>query len=226
MLRFLLIETSTSIGSVCVTENDTVLAAAFEAEQKSHSARIIHMIQEVLKDAKLSLSDLDAIGYSRGPGSYTGLRIGLSTAKGLCFRLQKPLMALSGLYGLANEAMKSVKADFYVPMIDARRDEVFHAILDGSGKVIREASPLILEPDCFDAFFAKGSLAFIGNGSEKAVKFFSKRNAQFAEPKSCQAEYLLPEGLEFFEQQQFTDLVYEVPHYVKAFQGVKPSPRS
>jgi tRNA threonylcarbamoyladenosine biosynthesis protein TsaB len=223
MPRFLLIETSTPIGSVCVTENDTVLAATFEAEQKSHSARIIHMIQEVLRDAELSLSDLDAIGYSQGPGSYTGLRIGLSTAKGLCFRLQKPLMALSGLYGLANEAMKSVKADFYVPMIDARRDEVFHAVYDGSGKLIRQPAPHILKPGSLEALFSRGKVAFMGNGSSKAVNFFPDQLSIFSEPINCKAEFLLHEALVNFDLQEFADVGHEVPLYVKAFHGVKPS---
>lgn len=214
------IETSTKVGSVCVSKAGELLALTSEQDQKSHSARINPMISEVLQEAGLTFSELDAVAYSCGPGSYTGLRIGLSTAKGLCFRLNIPLIAVSGLKALAMEAFKHCSAAIVIPMIDARRDEVFCAAFNKSGNVLQKEAPLILDAQSFKDLDKSKGIAICGNGADKAGAILGS-GFEICQPIESSAAYLLPVSHKLFEHQTFANLAYEEPNYLKEFYTTK-----
>jgi tRNA threonylcarbamoyladenosine biosynthesis protein TsaB len=209
------IETATKNCSVALSCDGVLLDF-----HETHSENFIHgewltvFIQELMQRQSLQFSDLSGVSISSGPGSYTGLRIGLSTAKGLCFALNIPLIALSTLSLLTESVRFSYPASFYIPMIDARRMEVFAAVFNASGHLVSEPKPEILDPE---SFFEFEPFLFFGDGAIKAQEIWGQRNVSFIDISFPSAQFQVRQAWEKFKLNQFEDLAYFTPEYVKAF---------
>ena len=170
MADILNIETSTSVCSVCLATDGEVVAIRESHERNSHAENITLFCEQVVREAGLSFEDLDAVAVSKGPGSYTGLRIGVSTAKGYCYALNIPLIAIGTLTSLAN-GMLTRSGDageaLYVPLLDARRMEVYSAVFDASLREVREIRADIIDEHAFQDFLEKGPVYFAGDGAPK-----------------------------------------------------------
>jgi tRNA threonylcarbamoyladenosine biosynthesis protein TsaB len=176
------IETSTTNCSVSLSKEGETLIIKEDYSTKFSHAEFLHVfIDEIVKSANINRLDLDAIAVSKGPGSYTGLRIGVSAAKGLCYALDKPLIAVSTLESLSHQ----IKIDngVIVPMLDARRMEVYSAIFDANHHQIRVTQAQILEDGAFLEYLDKGKVYFIGTGVEKTKTLIQHKNAIFIEHK-------------------------------------------
>ena len=182
MALVLNIETATTNCSVSLSKDGETLVLKEDNSLGYSHAETLHLfIDEVFKTAKLNPSDIDAIAVSKGPGSYTGLRIGVSSAKGLCFALNKPLIAISTLESLAHQI--KYKDGFIIPMLDARRMEVYSAIYNSNLELHREIKAEILTEDSYSELLAKHKVYFIGTGVEKTKRLIQHPNAIFVEGK-------------------------------------------
>lgn len=225
MSSILLIETATKVCSVGLAQGNKIIALREDKSmQYSHSSLLTSFIDEVLKEAAIGFNDLDAVAVSMGPGSYTGLRIGVSVAKGLCYALDIPLIAINTLQSLAATAVQPgfVKADFYVPMIDARRMEVYNAVYNKSIKEIRETAAEIIDENAFSNFLEKGKVAFFGDGAPKCKDVINHPNAMFYDDIYPGVNGLMNFALEKFIRKEFEDLAYFEPFYLKDFVAGKP----
>lgn len=181
-----------------------------------HASKITLLIQACLQQAQLKMSDLDAVAVSQGPGSYTSLRIGVSTAKGICYALNKPLIAVDTLQAVALATFELEQKDaLYCPMIDARRMEVYAALFDSKNQMIQEAQAIEIKSDTFEEYFNKNkTIVFSGSGAGKCKAVLTSPLAQFS-PVVCSAKYLIPIALQKFNNQQFADIAYFEPFYLK-----------
>lgn len=215
MAIILNIETATDIGSVCLSEGKKILANIECATPFSHSKETTLMIESCLEKAGLTLEDLDAIAISRGPGSYTSLRIGTSIAKGMCYALEKPLIAVDTLESMALAAKKVAKGDYYVPMIDARRMEVYTAFYNEQMICEQETHALIMDENTFQTeLAAKKTIVFAGNGAEKLKKVVDSSQFIFTSIR-CAAEHLVPLAVKAYESELFESVAYFEPDYLK-----------
>jgi len=215
MAIILNIETATDIGSVCLSEGKKILANVKCTAPFSHSKETTIMIENCLKEARLTLEDIDAIAISRGPGSYTSLRIGTSIAKGMCYALEKPMIAVDTLQSMALAAKKIAKGDYYMPMIDARRMEVYTAFYDEKMICKQETHALIMDENTFSAKLAnKKTIIFAGNGAEKLKKAVDSPQFIFT-PIRCAAEHLVPLAVEAYKSGIFESIAYFEPDYLK-----------
>ncbi|MCB0456287.1 MAG: tRNA (adenosine(37)-N6)-threonylcarbamoyltransferase complex dimerization subunit type 1 TsaB [Flavobacteriaceae bacterium] len=216
MAKILCLETATTNCSVALSENGSVIAFREDySKQYSHAEQLHVFIEDVLKDAKTSLQDLSAIAISKGPGSYTGLRIGVSSAKGLCYSLGVPLVSIPTLYVLMKQV--EVKTNFIIPMLDARRMEVYASVYNANGKEIRETEAEILDENSFLEFLEKGRVTFIGSGVEKFKEIGNHPNAVFVEGKLPSALQMASLAHQKFEEKKFEDVAYFEPYYLKDF---------
>lgn len=211
------IETATDICSVAIAKGDTLVSQNESTETFSHASAITLLIEDCLKDAGLTLNDLDAVAISSGPGSYTALRVGSSVAKGICYALDKPLIAVDTLEALAHAAFEEVaEGAFYIPMIDARRMEVYTSVYDQSLKLLKATHNLIVEQDSFSEYFEKdGLVVFCGTGALKTKPLFAAKNILYS-VLTCSAKYLIPLSLISFQNKKFQDVAYYSPSYFKA----------
>ena len=209
-----MIETSTECCSVALSEGTQIVAVRVNETPRLHASQLAPYIQEVLREGGLTAADLDAIAVSEGPGSYTGLRVGVSTAKGLCFGSGKPLLGIDTLRILAGQA--EVDCDRIVAMIDARRMEVYAAPFDGSGNKLGETRAVILDADSFHQELEEGTVLFIGTGVEKFQAICRHPNARF---QSCYplAAAMLQPAREALQKKEFKDVAYFEPFYLKDF---------
>jgi tRNA threonylcarbamoyladenosine biosynthesis protein TsaB len=222
MIHILCLETATTNCSVSISSNGNV-AALVESNDKeySHSENLHSFIKEALTSASLSFSDLHAVAVSKGPGSYTGLRIGVSAAKGLCFSLGIPLISLPTLEVLAHQA--SIKEGFIIPMLDARRNEVYTAVFNAEKKLIKDTWAEVLEEDSFEKYLAKEQVYFIGNSNGKASKILSHTNTNFAEDAQFpSAKEMAQLAFSKYQIRGFEDVAYFEPYYLKDFVAIKP----
>ena len=212
--RIILIETSTSLCSVALAENGAITAYRESSAPKAHASLTAVFVQEVLAERGLALSDCDAVCVSKGPGSYTGLRVGVSTAKGLCFGSGKPLVAVGTLDTLVAQADNS-QFRFIIPMIDARRMEVYAAVFEDS-RQITETSPVIVDENSFSEYLEQGPCLFIGDGAGKCADVIRHQNAHFCQcnPK---ASAMLHPAMEALNEKRFEDVAYFEPFYLKEF---------
>ena len=222
MEKIILIETSTALCSVALAENGAVTAYRESSAAKAHASLTAVFVQEVLAERGVTLADCDAVCVSMGPGSYTGLRVGVSTAKGLCFGAGKPLLAVGTLDTLVAQAQFSsaeteanVEYSYIVPMIDARRMEVYAAVFE-NGKQITETAPAIIDENSYAEYLEQGPVLFIGDGAGKCADVIKHPNAQFCQchPK---ASSMLQPALEAYSIQDFKDVAYFEPFYLKEF---------
>jgi tRNA threonylcarbamoyladenosine biosynthesis protein TsaB len=224
MTTYLLaIETSTEICSVALSANTTCIALVENERGNSHAEKIILYVDEVLRQAALKKTQLDAVCISEGPGSYTGLRIGVSSAKGLCYALDIPLIAIPTLQAMAWGARELYpNHKYYSPMIDARRMEVYTAVYNYHLQTVQEIGNIIIDENAYSEFLSSDKLVFSGNGITKAQSLLSANsNAIFCNRKTS-APYLLALAHEKFLKRDFVDLAYFEPFYLKEFHAVKP----
>ncbi len=210
------IETATKSCSVALAKNGHLVAVKEQvSEQYSHSEQLTVFIEQLLQKEGLKVSDLDAIAVSSGPGSYTGLRIGVSTAKGLCYASDMPLIAVSTL-GVMAQAMKDKYPEAQLcPMLDARRMEVYCALYSKS-----QTSPVvakIIDQDSFSEELAQGPILFFGDGADKCQDVLTHINANFELGVYPSATNMIPLAYDKFQNQDFEDVAYFEPFYLKDF---------
>lgn len=218
------IETATTNCSVSISKDGKIVALKEDNDKSySHAERLHVYIETILKEAQIKSYELDAISVSKGPGSYTGLRIGVSTAKGLCFALDTPLISIPTLRALAHQV--NIDEGVIVAMLDARRMEVYSAIYDANYEAIRETQAQILDETSFMDYLEKGKVYFVGNGVEKTKTIIQHPNAFFVEGKlpSSNEMGLLADAK--FEKSDLEDVAYFEPYYLKDFVALKPKPK-
>jgi len=222
MPLLLSIETASDVCSV-VLSNDQELIGIRESERKNSHAEVVTVfIDELFRENNLGKSQLDAVVVSKGPGSYTGLRIGVSTAKGLCYALNIPLIAINTLESMAAEILlktphKNLDNYLFCPMLDARRMEVYSALFDPSGNQIQETLAEIIDENSYANFLENNKVIFFGNGAEKCKGVIKNINAIFIDNIRPSAEYLVRPALEKFKKGKFEDVAYFEPFYLKDF---------
>ncbi len=209
------IETAVAAASICLARNEEILIYNINPEPKDSAAWLHVAIQKMMQEAKLPLSSLNAIAVSAGPGSYTGLRVGMATAKGLCYALNIPLITIDTLELMASSIL-GIRADFFCPMIDARRMEVFMTIFDQSLNKLIPSSNKILEAHSFDEWLEKGTICFSGNGSIKFQPLIAHPNAIFSSQET-HAQHMVPISSSKFSRSEFASLAYAEPFYGKEF---------
>ncbi len=233
MERIILIETSTALCSAALAEDGAVVAYRESSAPKAHASLTAVFIQEMLEECGISLADCDAVCVSMGPGSYTGLRVGVSTAKGLCFGSGKPLLAVGTLDTLVAQAASEVVSNethdfkFIIPMVDARRMEVYTAVFGSSAiqseiqesttyRQITETAPAIIDENSFIEYLEQGPCLFIGDGAGKCADVIKHPNAHFCQcwPK---ASSMLSPAITAFRTGDFKDVAYFEPFYLKEF---------
>jgi tRNA threonylcarbamoyladenosine biosynthesis protein TsaB len=218
MAVILSLETSAKVCSVAVHENDTLLATAEVHIAQSHASKLAPLIKEVNEMAGISFNQLDAVAVSAGPGSYTGLRIGVSTAKGLCFALGIPLVTVNTLELLAFQMSKTLSTNILLcPMIDARRMEVYCRLTDKDLTEIIPNGAMIIDELSFTGILEKNPVMFFGDGATKCRSVIRHRNAAFIEgvyPMALQLGFMAGEKL---KRKETEDLLNFEPFYLKEF---------
>ena len=217
MALILLIETATKSCSVSLSSENKIIACKEEVNnQYSHAEKLTIFITELFKTQDFSIKDLDAIAVSKGPGSYTGLRIGISTAKGLCYALDIPLISVSTLKAMAFRMAQKEESDLYCPMIDARRMEVYNAFYDNTNKEIRGIQADIIEAHSYQKELDKKVL-FFGDGAQKCKQIIQHPNAKFLDDIFPSSKDMLEIANEKFSEKNFEDVAYFEPFYLKDF---------
>jgi tRNA threonylcarbamoyladenosine biosynthesis protein TsaB len=220
MALILHIDTAVQSASVCLAENEVILGTRINPAEKESASWLHLAIQELLLENATLPRQLDAIAISAGPGSYTGLRVGMATAKGLCYALSKPLLTVNTLQMMAN-SVKQPSTEMLCPMIDARRMEVFTAVYDNSLLEVMPASNLILDENSFSSLLNQHTISFFGNGSTKVSSLIRHKNALFISVVSS-AENMVSLAAKMFSQQHFANLAYTEPYYGKDFHSSIP----
>jgi tRNA threonylcarbamoyladenosine biosynthesis protein TsaB len=229
MALILGIETATSICSVALVKDGKLLAIRESEGSKEHSAALTGYFADVFTEAQLTFQKLDAIAVSMGPGSYTGLRIGVSSAKGLCYALDKPFIAIDTLKSIAWEAIQQCKQQkkdmekiLLCPMLDARRMEVYTAMFDSNLQLIEPVNACVVTEDFFNAF-ADREIIYFGDGASKCISLFqSKSNFSYLDLINLSALSICMLAESEFENNNFADVAYCEPFYLKDFIAGKP----
>jgi tRNA threonylcarbamoyladenosine biosynthesis protein TsaB len=214
------IETATTSCSVALANNGEVLAFKEINARNIHAEVITVYIDELMAQTNSTYADVDAIAVSCGPGSYTGLRIGVSTAKGLCFALDKPLIAVPTLAAMANGVAINNNVDnlLLCPMIDARRMEVYTAIFNAAGEVIRPTAAEIIDAESFNHILSENKVLFFGDGADKCRQALGHNlNAEFLSDFENSATHLTQIAADKFARADFEDVAYFEPYYLKDF---------
>jgi tRNA threonylcarbamoyladenosine biosynthesis protein TsaB len=215
MAILLNIDTAVETASVCLSDNTEVLRLAINKHREDHAAWLHVAIAGIIRDAGLATTDLDAVAISIGPGSYTGLRIGLATAKGLCYALKIPLICVNTLKMMAR-SVKNENKELICPLIDARRMEVFTAIYNNSLEEVVKPFAMIVVKDSFADLLSFHKIIFCGNGSKKLQTVLSHTNAIFDDSTATAAD--LPHlAYHCYQEKKFADLAYIEPLYLKEF---------
>lgn len=220
MAVILNIETSTKVCSVGLAIDGTIKVLKESHVANSHSELITLYSEEVINESGFSFADIDAIAVSMGPGSYTGLRIGVSTAKGFCFAINKPLIAIPTLKAMAAGMIELVSDDdcLVCPMIDARRMEVYTSIFDKGLQTIQKTEAIIIDSKSFDEFLKKKKVYFGGDGAAKCIEAFThQKNAIVMDSFHPSVNSMSRLSEEKFQLQQFEDVAYFEPFYLKDF---------
>lgn len=218
MSYILNIDTATEHASVCISQHDTVLGIRENADQKNHASFIQPAIESLVIETGIALHQLAAVAVTGGPGSYTGIRVGMASAKGISYTLNKPLIIINTLKVMAYAATKQeANSDLlYCPLIDARRMEVFMAIYNYHLQPILEPQPMVLESQSFATLLQKQPILFFGSGMEKLKEILSSSNALF-KTINRNAGDLSVLAHQALAEQAFADLAYSEPLYLKAF---------
>ncbi len=215
------IETATTNCSVSLSKDGKTIVLKEDYDKNySHAERLHVYIDDVLKEANISSDELEAIAVSKGPGSYTGLRIGVSAAKGLCYALDKPLISVSTLEALAHQV--TCDEGVIVSMLDARRMEVYAAVFDADYNQIKATDAQILDENAFQDYLEEGKVYFIGNGVEKAKTLIKHPNAIFIDGKLPSANEMSHLAYNKHKISDLEDVAYFEPYYLKDFVALKP----
>lgn len=220
MPDILLIETATSLCSAALIQGEEITAYRESAEPRSHASMTAVFVDGILKERGLKVSDCDAVCVSSGPGSYTGLRVGSSTAKGLCFGAGIPLLSAGTLdilvWKAIGEGLLPPGCRYIVPMVDARRMEVYSAVFNANGERLSEIQPSIIDNDSFSKELSDGAVLFIGDGAGKCSDVIRSGNAHFVQ--CCpDAKSMLVPALRAWKEKRFEDTAYFEPFYLKQF---------
>jgi tRNA threonylcarbamoyladenosine biosynthesis protein TsaB len=223
MSLILNIDTATEIAHVSIARDGFVLQDAFNNDQKNHAGFLQSAIKKILQDAKILITEIDAVAVTEGPGSYTGIRIGMASAKGLCYALNKPLITINTLEAMANSAVQELRQQpsfnmsaLLCPMIDARRMEVFTAVYDIALMNILMPSAVILDNSSFKSILDSHFVNFFGSGSKKWKVECNHKNAFFPDV-TITAAALSSLSINKFNQNSFTSIAYSEPLYIKEF---------
>ena len=224
----LCLETATPVCSVALNEHCCTIALRETEGQNAHSEKITNFIRDVMEVAKIDYHQLDAVAVSQGPGSYTGLRIGVSTAKGICYAADLPLMAIDTLeamaYGMKMKLGNQIaENDLLIPMIDARRMEVYAAVFDSNLSKINDTAALVIDENSFKELRKDHRLWLFGDGAPKLGKIFENQpNVSIVDGFKPSAAYMLPLAEKALREQKFVDVAYFEPFYLKDFIAGKP----
>jgi tRNA threonylcarbamoyladenosine biosynthesis protein TsaB len=225
----LCLETATDLCSVALCNNSGVVSLRESNESKSHGSRLTIFIEEILRENGIGASALDAIAVSKGPGSYTGLRIGVSVAKGLAYSASIPLIALEttlsmfhGLSSCCPEIFSVDEKTIFCPMLDARRMEIYYAMYDREGNTIKDISAEIIAPDTFDDIPVKQKIVLFGEGAAKCRDVIKRENLYFAENFRISASHMHRPVIHAFNNRIFEDVAYFEPLYLKDFITSQP----
>ena len=226
------IETATDICSVALSEGDHQLALVESGQERSHAILLNTFIRQSVSEAGKELKDLDGIAVSKGPGSYTGLRIGVSTAKGLSYALEIPLLASGTLENMANGSLSNTRIMeltslhdeklLLCPLLDARRMEVYAGFYTTKKQVFREVTADIIEKDSYKEILESHQVCFFGNGAEKCKAILDHPNAHFIDGINPSAASMIVPVLERYHQKQFENVAYFEPFYLKDFIATTP----
>lgn len=219
------IDTATEVCSVAVADNHEVIFNKIETKGPSHAVLLGVFVEEALNFLRQNNKTLDAVAVSCGPGSYTGLRIGVSEAKGLCYGLNIPLIAINTPLIMASGIINSQsieKNTLLCPMIDARRMEVYAAIYDHQLNVIRQIQADIVDKETYRNFLNENNVIFFGNGAEKCKDEINNSNAIFIENIYPKAADMIPLSIKLFNDKKFEDVAYFEPFYLKEFVATTP----
>ncbi|MEE9363932.1 MAG: tRNA (adenosine(37)-N6)-threonylcarbamoyltransferase complex dimerization subunit type 1 TsaB [Cellulophaga sp.] len=221
MAIILNLETATTNCSVSIAEDGKLLfLKEYDSASYSHAEQLHNFILEALDGASLTLGDLNAIAVSKGPGSYTGLRIGVSAAKGLCFSLDIPLISIATLESMACQ-VKTTNKNFIIPVLDARRMEVYSTVFDVSLEELRETKAEIIGETSFQDYIKKGNVHIVGSGAEKCKSVLEGANVSFDTAVVPSAKEMCSLSFFKFEKQDFEDVAYFEPYYLKDFLVLK-----
>ena len=224
VIRIIHIETATTTCSVAAGENGVLVAVRSVHDGYKHAENVLRLVEEVMQEAGWKNDELSAIAVSAGPGSYTGLRIGVSTAKGLCYALDIPLIAVSTLYSLASGFRRKFPDSeaLICPMLDARRMEVYTALFSKNLDRLKPDAPLIVEGLDSVPEILEQSIVFFGDGAEKCEVVLAHPNASFNKSIQISAEDMVQSAFALYLTQTFEDLAYFEPEYLKPYQGKPP----
>ncbi len=228
MSKILLIESGTNVCSVAIAIDGNVAGLRESADERAHAAQLTVFIDQLVRQIGISVKQLDAVVVSKGPGSYTGLRIGISAAKGICYAAEIPLISISSLDSMTQGAYIKYKSliekssiDYFCPMIDARRMEVYTAMYDKFFKKIKEVEALVINDLTFKKQLNNRRILFFGNGANKCQEVINHPNAFFIDDFLPSAQFMIPLALESLSNQRFEDVAYFEPYYLKDFVATK-----
>ena len=216
MATILNIETATKNCSVSISKNGKIISLKeFNDGNYSHAEVLHSFIIDIVEEANILLNDLDAIAVSKGPGSYTGLRIGVSAAKGFCFALQIPLIAIDTLTSLSHAI--SIEEGIIIPLLDARRMEVYSAVFNQENEKIREIEAEIIDENSFSAYLNQQKVYFLGDGALKCQEIIKHDNAIFIDDMFPSSKEMGVLAFEKYKKSDFENVAYFEPFYLKDF---------
>jgi tRNA threonylcarbamoyladenosine biosynthesis protein TsaB len=225
----LCIETATSVCSVALCDRERVISARENSDGKSHASLLTVYIEEIFREQKIKASDLGAVAVSKGPGSFTGLRIGVSVAKGIAFRASIPLIGVEtmtvmycGIKRFPPEKYGLSENSLYCPMLDAKRMEVYYSLIDSAGKIVKDISASIVDSDSFSDIPEEKRILFFGSGAAKCHDVINRRNKAFDTEYDISARNMLIPAYEAFDSRRFEDTAYFEPFYLKDFIATIP----
>lgn len=226
MCLILHIETSTDVCSVCLASDGKVLSKRETAIERSHASVLTVFIEEILNESKGNNKSLDAVAVSMGPGSYTGLRIGVSAAKGICYGANIPLIAISTLEAICTGALQNFTTmeedGLLVPVIDARRMEVYLAVYDMQMRKIEDTSAQIIDQNSFRDLLTSHAIYLFGTGAEKLKDELVHKNIRFPGKLNLSSEFMVEMALQRYRNKQFENVAYFEPYYLKDFIATTP----
>ncbi len=221
------LESSTGVCSVAISSDGKVIGSRENNEGLNHAKLLTVFVEELFKELGISAHDLDAVAVSSGPGSYTGLRIGVSAAKGICYASGKPLISISPLQSMALHVASLPEIEdhsaLFCPMTDARRMEVYTTLYDYENKSIMPVVAKVIDDESFYEQLEAGTVYFFGNGSEKCKEHLNHANARFIKNIDASALYMFSLAEKEFEAKHFVDVAYYEPFYLKNFVAAKPT---
>lgn len=220
MAYIISIETATPVGSVALHKDGKLITTRQNNDQRKHGENITLFVNEVVQEAGITLQQVNAIAVSKGPGSYTGLRIGVSATKGLCYGLNIPLISINTLEGLTQHPLLNSYKEkdlLFCPMLDARRMEVFCALYNTPGEEVQKTKALVIDELSFQTQLNQKQIVFFGNGADKCKNTITHPNATFIDDIEASANAVGKLAHQKYLNQQFEDVAYFEPFYLKEF---------